>query len=111
MTIKQSRIEATTGGRAGKGATGTAGLPGAPGGPSIPEDKAARGGNGGKGGDAGLSGHGSAGPSIALVFNGARPVTTDVQLVAGQPGEGHPAVTSDQTRPAVSGEAMPETAF
>lgn len=111
ITLAKARIEASMGGRAGKGATGTAGLQGAPGGGRGAGESGAPGGRGGDGGAGGLSGHGSAGSSIALVFRGTRPTTADVQLVAGQPGDGHPAVTGAQTLPAVVGEAKQEHSF
>ncbi len=120
ISIMNSRLEGKKGGRAGKGATGTAGLAGHLGGtvgpkttpPNSNGTAGAAGGKGGDGGHAGLSGHGSVGPSIALVFTGARPFTKDVTFIAGEPGDGHPQVgLGSQTLPAAVGEAKAEHSF
>ena len=116
ITITSTRIEGKRGGRAGKGAIGTAGTAGNAGGGRGANTQGvangasgSAGGKGGDGGRAGLSGHGAPGPSIALVFKGDRPKTTEVTLVAGAGGDGYPAhVEGTQTRPAVAGEAKQE---
>ena len=120
INIIDARIEGKKGGRAGKGATGTNGTPGRAGGGQGPENpnagvgkgSGAPGGKGGNGGHAGLSGHGSAGPSFALVVNGGRPFTKNVTLVSGAPGDGYPqAQVGTQTLPALTGEAKEEHSF
>ena len=123
ITIDNSRIAGKSGGRGGKGTLGTIGLPGSPGGPGRyfgPGPNETRldglyGGEGGRGGDggaAGLSGHGAPGPSIALVYNGERPVVRGVELVSGTGGLGSPVLArGQQSLPATVGDAKEEHSF
>lgn len=124
ISIAHTKIEAGKGGRAGAGAVGTNGLSGAFGGfgryPDNPQDArpdgtyGLRGGRGGAGGTAGMSGNGSAGPSIALLYNGTRPNIDDktTGMFAGQAGDGVPEKTSGgKTRPAVVGASLKELVF
>ncbi|HVH43829.1 MAG TPA: hypothetical protein VM925_15860 [Labilithrix sp.] len=123
IRIKDSRLEGKKGGRGGKGALGTLGTPGNAGGrgafsgndPNDTRPNGLYGGAGGRGGDggaAGLSGHGAPGPSIALAFNGSRPLTTGVELVPGVGGDGAAALTrGSQTMPGTAGIAKGEHAF
>lgn len=116
ITIAHSQMEAKRGGRAGKGTVGTLGTPGGTGGnKAVPTNNSfsgEAGGNGGGGGASGLSGHGAPGASIALVYSGTRPQTTEVVLSEGTAGEGAPALQRGaQTIPAVTGVAKQEHSF
>jgi hypothetical protein len=110
--VEGSRIESAEGGRAGRGYLGGAGLTGGKGG--LPVGVQGAGGAGGQGGTAGISGHGAPGPSIAMVYAGARPVLDDkVELAPGAGGAGRPEerlVKGATTKilPAVVGEAKKE---
>ncbi|MBX3209812.1 MAG: hypothetical protein KF764_32570 [Labilithrix sp.] len=123
IKIAHSRIESAKGGRAGVGALGTPGLSGgAPGKGRFESDEVGRpeaiyglrGGAGGNGGAAGMSGNGSPGPSLALVYNGSRVAIDQATtgIFVGQAGDGVPATTSaGKTRPAVVGVAKQEHSF
>lgn len=104
VSLERCRVASAKGGRAGRGGEGSAPMAGGTGGygSTLGSHYGGRGGDGGTGGAAGLSGSGSAGPSIALVYYGARPSTVDVELVPGEAGDGPgEIVLGSQKLPAV----------
>lgn len=108
MAFERSRIESSTGGRAGRGTLGsleTEGQRGAAGGIATLSSGApmacldgdlrycfgGTGGEGGAGGRSGVSGHGAPGPSYGVVHVGEAPrFDAESSVVAGRGGEGAP---------------------
>jgi hypothetical protein len=107
ITIDRTRIESSSGGRAGAGSLGTAGTAGGLRGAGVFRGLFVTGnaGAGGNGGTGGTSGHGAPGPSIALVYGGNRPTTTSTDLAPGVGGAGQPPLAP---LPAVVGLSEPE---
>lgn len=115
VQFARSTIESSHGGTAGKGTLGTGGLLGGAGGAAG--NYSGKGGDGGAGGAGGASGHGAPGPSIAVVFSGAKPVyDTETKRVPGQAGAGQPELsaltpTGTKTLPAINGISKEEHEF
>ncbi len=111
VTFERSRVESSTGGRAGRGTLGaleTEGQRGAAGGYATLSDGSpmgcldgdlrycigGAGGDGGAGGRAGVSGHGAAGPSYGIVHLGDAPkLDGETSIAAGEGGAGAPELT------------------
>lgn len=116
VTFERSRIESSSGGKAGMGNLGTAGIVGGTGGPGAVHtiSVTGAGGDGGPGGSGGASGHGAPGPSIALAFFKTKPTLTQTDLAPGLAGAGQPQLSrvvggavGTKLLPAVTGDSKP----
>lgn len=111
IAFERTRIETARGGQGGKGTLGSVGLAG--GLVQVGTTYSGSGLGGGAGGSSGVSGHGDAGPAIALAYAGTRPLTTAVELVPGPAAPGQPELrkvvaTGTKYVIPVAGQAMPE---
>lgn len=114
IRFEKSRIETSAGGKAGRGFFGGNATIGGTGGAAAIYSGA--GGDGSAGGYPGYSGHGAPGPSIALVYSGAKPVVEEVEIVPGPAGAGWPEAqkvlgATTKVLPAVVGESKAEHAI
>jgi hypothetical protein len=117
VAFDHARIEAAEGGRGGKGNLGTPAIAGGTGGIGtvVGVDRTGVGGAGGAGGEGGASGHGAPGPSIALAYSNARPMTVTTDLVPGPADGGQPALTRSslggsgtKVLPGIAGDSLKE---